>query len=168
MKSLVCRTFQNSVWVRFARTHPLCGSVNRIVEVNRPRSVPALDLLCITLQPLVQQPSPFFHPAQAFVHVPQGSVYPPRSLCPPDPLGTQLHVSIAIADRYTSSFPQRYGPMGIVLYLLLWRLRRQSNKDAMKNMVRTVTTAPLLTPELAADVRAPSDAEDSSPRSPYG
>jgi hypothetical protein len=130
--------------------------------------VPALDLLCTTLQPLVQQPSPFFHPAQAFVHVPQGPVYPPRSLCPLDPLGTQLCVSIAIANRYMSSFPPRYGPVGIIPYLLLWR-RSQSNKDAMKKMMMsTVTTAPLLTPELAADARAPSDAGGSSPGSPYG
>ena len=130
--------------------------------------MPAPDLLCITLQPLVQQPSPFFHTTQAFVHVPQDLVYPPRSLCPPDPLGTQLCVSIAIANRYTSSFPQWYGPVGIIPYLLLWRLRRQSNKDAMKKMMSTVTTAPLLTPELAADARAPADAEGSSPGSPYG
>ena len=131
--------------------------------------MPALDLLCITLQPLVQQPSPFFHPAQAFVHVPQGPVYQPRSLCTQDPLGTQLCVSIAIANRYTSSFPQRYGPVGIIPYLLLWRRSRQSNKDAMKKMMMsTVTTAPLLTPELAADARAPADAEGSSPGSLYG
>lgn len=122
----------------------------------------------MTSQPLVQQPSPSAHLAQAFVHVPQGLVYLPRSLRPLDPLGTQLPVPIAIADRNTSSFPQRYGPMGIFPYLLGWWLRRQINKDAMKKMMRTATTALLLAPELAAGARAPSDAEGSSSRSPYG
>src|SRR5829696_2971925 len=88
------------------------GWLGRIV----PGSVPALGLICVTPQPLVQQASVFFHPAQAFVHVSQSLVHPPRSLCPPDPLGTQLCVSIAIVGRNTSSFAHRYGPRGVAPY----------------------------------------------------
>jgi hypothetical protein len=43
-------------------------------------------------------------------------VDPPRSLCPPDPLGTQLCVSIATGGRHTSSFPHRSCPMGVASY----------------------------------------------------
>ena len=55
-----------------------------------PLSVPALTVLSVTTQTLVQQARLFVHLAQVLVHVSRGLTYTARASSPPDLLGTPL------------------------------------------------------------------------------
>jgi hypothetical protein len=55
-----------------------------------PLPVPALAVLSVTTQTLVQQACLFAHPAQVLVHVPRGLARPLRAYPPLDLLGTPL------------------------------------------------------------------------------
>lgn len=65
-----------------------------------PRPVPALAVLSVTPQTLVQQARLVVHLSQVLVHVPRGLARTARAYPPLDPLCAQLCTSITISSRH--------------------------------------------------------------------